>query len=364
LRGIGSISVKQALIIDGVENNLFCTFDDPTVALYDLMSAIPEYLEFLKEEYDLNEITLENISIYEEKMFEYEQLLIGAKAIEKLETVRKESEILASFCRIYSLESRNNMAIQTVYKNSSTSAKREELIDLIPLLPSFAPLAEEFNTALIRDKQAFQSESTYDVVNPISYGTVKTAAYGATMAAAPYYGSYDAAKAVAYAYKYAINPNSSGAFGYRYFGTNGDCTNFASQILYEGGIIKEYTVSELTGWWYSRAGIDIFDMWSYSWSVSSYCVTYMGRSAESKNFPALSLTVQYGDIIAIDNDGVGNYHHLGCVSTIGTYGTYNGMTYRDFIIAQHSSNYYEWVSSPLNGWETHSPTAMYCIVRR
>lgn len=45
--------------------------------------------------------------------------------------------------------------------------------------------------------------------------------------------SYDRAKAKAYAETYAVTANDSGYFNYTNYG--GDCTNFASQVLFHGG---------------------------------------------------------------------------------------------------------------------------------
>ena len=135
LRGIGSISVKQSIIIDGAEYYLFCTFDDSHSALADLQNAIPDYLSFLAKEYSLNRIALGKLDVYYEKMFVYEQYLIDNGLEDELGAVREKSEILGSFYRIYRLESRNNEIIKLALSNLSD----EGLDYLMQLLPAFSP---------------------------------------------------------------------------------------------------------------------------------------------------------------------------------------------------------------------------------
>ena len=135
LRGIGSISVKQSIIIAGVERDLFCTFDDPVAALAGLQDTILDYLSFLQQEYDLKPLTLRNLDMYYEKMYVYEQYLIDNNHEDELEAVREESKVLASFYRIYHLDDKNKEVIKRAHKSLSA----EDLDYLMQLLPAFAP---------------------------------------------------------------------------------------------------------------------------------------------------------------------------------------------------------------------------------
>ena len=151
LRGIGSISVKQALMIDGEENDLFCTFDDPDAALSDLKAAIPEYLAFLKETYHLAEISLKNLDVYVEKKYDYEQQLTDANDDEG-PSAYKQGETLESFRHIYGLTAQNDAAIRTVFgspapSRTTTTAAGSKLAYLAALLPASDPLAEKLDSA-------------------------------------------------------------------------------------------------------------------------------------------------------------------------------------------------------------------------
>jgi hypothetical protein len=59
---------------------------------------------------------------------------------------------------------------------------------------------------------------------------------------------YDRESAVAYARRWALGRNSA-FYDFEYIG--GDCTNFASQCIYAGAGIMNYTPE--TGWFYRSA---------------------------------------------------------------------------------------------------------------
>ncbi len=59
---------------------------------------------------------------------------------------------------------------------------------------------------------------------------------------------YDRGAAVAYAKKWALSHNPA---YYSFSGIGGDCTNFASQCIYAGSGVMNYT--PVTGWYYSSA---------------------------------------------------------------------------------------------------------------
>lgn len=84
----------------------------------------------------------------------------------------------------------------------------------------------------------------------------------------------DLAGAVIYAETYVLTPNSE----YTYFSTNGDCTNFVSQILYEGGgfpqVLGQNTAS--TSWFYM---LTYPGGYSHSWTVVSDFYAYMRDTA-------------------------------------------------------------------------------------
>lgn len=336
LKNIGTITVKETLVIDGVQNDLFCTFDDPNSALIDLIATIPDYLNLLEKKFSLEPISLDRLNLYEEKMWEYEQMLIDTNAIEELESVREKSKILASFCRVYRCDEQNKTIIEKSLgdvnlKRSASSLEYDDLVELSTLLPYFTPLAEELD--------AMSIVASRSVINGFDR----------------YAGS-----------QYAIKHATSRNWDYYSF-SNGDCTNFTSQILEAGGV-KQVVYNDVNlGWWHKRVAIHPVGhthTHSKSWTVAGTFCSYMGRSGKTKSLNVFSGQLVPGDFIALDEDGIGNFHHLGFVTYTGTYNTYNGKYYKDFRVAQHTTDYHEWVSSPINGWENSDGSGMYCVVRR
>ena len=82
---------------------------------------------------------------------------------------------------------------------------------------------------------------------------------------------YNNVKAMAYALKYAKNPNPS----YRFY-ENGDCTNFVSQAIKAGGIKYDYYGSQPYQKWtkYSE---------SWQWASTFRLRAYYGGFGAKKN---------------------------------------------------------------------------------
>ena len=105
--------------------------------------------------------------------------------------------------------------------------------------------------------------------------------------------------AIAYAKKYAINPNSQ----YKYFkliGDNsGDCANFISQCLYSGGAPMLFNQNP---WWYKN------NKCSSSWSVAHELywflkLNYVNKAYGVKGFEITSLDyLELGDLIFFENN--------------------------------------------------------------
>ena len=182
---------------------------------------------------------------------------------------------------------------------------------------------------------------------------------------------FDRAKGVDYAIQYAENYNPM----YAYFWIGGDCTNFASQILLAGGVKMhdEMWPDTEQGWWYRGAGTNKADC-SISWKNADRFVRYMGTNGnEYTSFYTFASKLMSGDHIALDFESDGNWNHMGFVTYIGSYNTYyyydddnvrHSKYYRDFAVAQHTSNYHAWTSSDNNNWEKADGSARYAIVRR
>ncbi len=190
---------------------------------------------------------------------------------------------------------------------------------------------------------------------------------------------FDVSDGLAYANQYAISPNGdSGSptwpeYPYYYF-SNGDCANFASQILEAGGV----TQAANPGWWHRKTGTMVAGrVWyththSATWSMADDFAKYWGVHELNKYYgiEGFSAALTVGSFIGLDHTGDGSFDHIGFVTAKKTYqssycisGTNICRTYYDFKIAQHTKNYNEWVSSNTNGWDTFSGSGRYVIIK-
>ncbi len=113
--------------------------------------------------------------------------------------------------------------------------------------------------------------------------------------------AYDRNRAVDYAKKWALSRNP------RYFdfhGIGGDCTNFASQCIYAGAGVMNYTKDY--GWYYispdDRAAAWAGVQYLYRFLTTNEGVGPFGRDVELKD-------IQLGDVIFLNN-GQRLYHTL------------------------------------------------------
>ena len=342
LEGVDNISTKQALIIDGVQNNLYCTFDDANAACEDIVNKIPGLLNKVQSEYGLSELTPATVEQYNEKIIEYWQSLIDDGNEDVLGEYSDSHFSWICFKQIFDSYKENDEIVSNSFGSSMTrsstsrAAVDESTLQKIGmLLPYTTPLAVQVDQQTQLQKQI----STRTTVN-----------------------GFNVENGTAYAKKHATDPNKA---DYKYF-SNGDCTNFVSQILENGGIKQEVYDDENLGWWHKKSTFLFITTHkqSLSWVSASTFARYMGRSYPTTDFSAFSKKVQPGDFIAMDSTGKGNYHHMGYVTAVGSNVTQNGITYRNFQVAQHTNNYLAWCDTSTNGWDTGHGSTMYCIVRR
>lgn len=134
-----------------------------------------------------------------------------------------------------------------------------------------------------------------------------------------YFGSYDRASAVAYAHRWAYGRNPR---FYDYEAIGGDCTNFASQCLYAGSGVMDYTPTY--GWYYIDANRK-----SPSWTGVEYLYNYLTRERTSPGPAAREVSrseMQPGDIVQLSFDGV-RFAHSPIVVELSA---------RDLLVAAHS----------------------------
>ena len=118
---------------------------------------------------------------------------------------------------------------------------------------------------------------------------------------------YNRIAAVAYAKKWALARNSA-YFDFENIG--GDCTNFASQCIYAGSGIMNFT--PVMGWYY-RTSYDRSAAWSgveylYKFLVNNKSVGPYGREVDPDE-------VQVGDVVQLGNKQ-GDFYHSPVITSV------------------------------------------------
>lgn len=112
---------------------------------------------------------------------------------------------------------------------------------------------------------------------------------------------YDRAAAVRYAHRWAFGRNP-GFYDYENIG--GDCTNFASQCIYAGSLVMNFTPT--FGWYYRTANDK-----APAWTGVEYLRNFLTRTARSVGPVAEETTLERleaGDIVQLSFDGIGWQH--------------------------------------------------------
>ncbi len=139
---------------------------------------------------------------------------------------------------------------------------------------------------------------------------------------------YNRTAAVDYAIKWALGRNP--AF-YDFDGLGGDCTNFASQCIFAGAGVMNYTPE--VGWFY-RSANDRTPSWTgveflYEFLVNNRSVGPFGRVVPQA-------AAQVGDIIQLSNQSGRFYHTLVIVNV-----------YPEILVVAHS---YDALNKPLSSY--------------
>lgn len=112
--------------------------------------------------------------------------------------------------------------------------------------------------------------------------------------------TYDRAKAVAYAERWALSRNPR---FYDFEDIGGDCTNFASQCIYAGAGVMNWT--PVTGWYYINASRR-----TASWTGVEYLYRFLVTNGGAGPYARLvsAAEVQPGDIIQLGHAD-GHFYH-------------------------------------------------------
>jgi hypothetical protein len=314
LQNIGSMSTKYSLIINGEQNNLFPTFDEPVVALQNFKTAENELLNDLKNAYGLDELTNNNYEKYSAALDTY----LGTSST--LKESSKDVSFFRSFIDIYKNDAANQDILNYIKDKTETELSND--IIFISMLPYTTPLITEYN----QQRKKSQLESALGI-SLLSLDDSKT-------------------KEVAYAYTYASNRNSD-----YYASFDSDCTNFVSQILDASGR------SHTSDWWHFQVLGEDFQ--SLVWVNANAFVNYWGTTITTSSNYYLSANLQDGEFIGLDMSNDGSWDHCGFVIASNNYLTDE---YYDYLVAQHSDDYIAWATSDTNGWDNYDHEGNYAII--
>ena len=118
---------------------------------------------------------------------------------------------------------------------------------------------------------------------------------------------YDRAAAVAYARRWAMSRNPA-YYDFELLG--GDCTNFASQCLFAGSGIMNFT--PVTGWFYRSANHR-----TASWTGVEYLYRFLvnNRSVGPRAREVAREAVLPGDLVQL-GDGGGEFYHCPVITAV------------------------------------------------
>lgn len=337
LNELGSVSTKEAIVVDGREYLLYCTFDDPEAAVENIHTELEDFVNLLQTTYALPDFSPSTADVY---YYASIQLLDDPQRPEWYTECSEEFDKMEVFYDIYENVESNDAIKTALAANQRTSANASEnVMDLsVALLLPYGEYA-----AYLDDNRLTLS----DVREQLGINDL----------------NFTVSKGIEYASAHATSPS---AWNYGYFSIQGDCANFASQILENGGVSQVVYSSKLSGWWHKYSenhagGRNHF--YSNSWINADTFAKYMGVGYKTSNHSTFSKNIRVGDFIAYDKNGDGSWQHIGFVTARGVPGTALG--YIDYKVAQHSTNYHEWTSGTKNGWENAiSSSGFYARVRR
>lgn len=355
---VGQASTKDAVVINGITNYLYPTFDDLDSALVKLKSKIPDYYRLVEKQVDLTEAYDRLYTEYQPGDFQVDV----EQAVEEMVLAAQNTvgSSLQSTSQIKKLKE------DTLEKLLAEKAEFDRFLDIYENKAQNEEIKAYLESNPNPDPEVLAYMLPYTAPFSVSY--FENAAPSAAAAQ-----TFNVENGTTYAIKWAKTPNS---LSYPYYPKD-DCTNFASQILVAGGIKMHENSSTEKGWWCKRVGTANPGTFQHSksWSVADRFVKFMGTSNNTcKDFKRFSAKVRKGDFIAYDRSGDGGWNHVGYVTATGNYGSYDykdssgavrSKNYTTFCVAQHSNNYHAWVHSASNSWELiENGTNIYGIVRR
>ncbi len=314
LNDIGEIVSGGTVTINGNVNKLYVEFSNSSQAISDLKGKIPLLLLEISQYGNLGDLSVNNWQEYRNTFIEY------LNDCEESDKYEEDIVILDCFFDIFENKYINDEILEIIDSYSTANMNNYDY-ELAVLLPYDSKFSSDY-----RQQYCFVNAS----------------------------GTFNRTDAVDYAKQYATSPNTS---SYYYF-TFGDCANFVSQIFEAGGLNQSSGTNVNYGWWHHYSNGT--HSHSYAWSTVEEMVTYFTVTYSCTTIYNLTNNVSKGDAIALDDTNDGDWDHVGFVVDKKTSLT-NG--YYNCEIAQHTTNYCEWISSSKNKWENYSGSGKYARIR-
>lgn len=141
---------------------------------------------------------------------------------------------------------------------------------------------------------------------------------------------YNREAAVAYARKWALDRNKK---YYDFEKVGGDCTNFASQCIYAGAGVMNFT--KITGWYYKSS----YDR-TASWTGVNYLYDFLIHNKFTGPFGHIvsSSQIQPGDIVQLGT-GNGTFYHTPVITSVSPEILVSAHSYDALDIPLSSYNY-------------------------
>lgn len=329
LEDVGDASIKQSLNINGHTYQLLPTFNDKVSALNAISSETDDILSILQEVYELDALSDKNWSDYKAAL---ESILSDNAYADQINESNQNVYKLRAFFDIYENDDDNAQMLELAEEMALSNAGSTDI--------SSAETMEEI-TSLLPDQSVLSNSIDND-----SSTEAKSENKDISTASLSSSTKFNISNAVSYALKYAVNYNKS---SYEYL-RGADCTNFASQILYAGGVKQRESIYIDKTWWHKKKTVSGKTKHSYSstWINAHNFTRFAGIDFKTNSILYFSKNLKKGDFIAGDWASDGKWDHLGFVvakSNKNVGGYYN------FRVAQHTTNYLAWASSSTNEWE-------------
>lgn len=340
LSGFGDILYQKSIVIDGVENSLLFTFENPNESLKLAKTKCDTILKILAKKYSLDELNNDNWKEYRTAIDYYMSDPDSNKMYDEQGSLLKQFQSLEAFLDTYENSILNNEVIDFV--SLANTKLRNHTISKIVLDDMIGHLPD--TDSLVKKKQNSLTSTRTNEPGKISPNQIS--------------GLTNITAANEYALQYAESPNSE----YIYY-NRGDCTNFVSQICKEGGVPQD-------GYWHSNyfyTGAIPTKAWTVASEFAKYWKPrwYTGLTKEHFLDFSKQLYTKGGSVIGMDTSGNKVYHHLAYVTQrANNQKTRYGRTFYDFFITQHSDDYACWASDNsgrAKGWLSQPDGTIYAI---